>query len=101
MLAPASLLCERFHGGSFALYWNDAVLENLSVQTHCRIPHGKCFEEETWRGCADAKCSNWLALPRLAELAALQPMATLYGNVLKPRARSYYACPIFFATSGL
>ena len=30
---------------------------------------------------------------KAAKLAALQPTATLYGNVLEPRARSYYCLP--------
>ena len=45
-----------------------------------------------------AKLCRWQMLElacsaKAAKLAALQPTATLYGNVLEPRARSYYCLP--------
>ena len=40
-------------------------MPNLSLHTQHRLPHVKRLEEETWESYADAKCSNWLAPPRL------------------------------------
>ena len=96
-----------------ALYWNDAamlqqghLLPNLSLQTQCRIPHGKRLEErgeeKVWQSYADANCSNWLAPPRLRswQLCSQWQLCMEMCWNLALAGITIVCRKIFFATSG-
>ena len=101
-----------------ALYWNElepraikyrswSRIQNLSLQTHRRIPHGKRLEEKekakAWQSYADANCSNWLAPPRLQswQLCSQQQLCMEMCWNLTLAGITTVCRKLFFATSGL